>query len=448
MASASKIRNGASLLLVNICRVLLAMVFVVSGFVKAVDPKGLVYKLQEYAAVFSLDDTIVAEWLMPAALLLCAVEFVLGVMLLMGTSKRFSTVAALAVMLLFTPWTLVLALWNPVQDCGCFGDAFKLSNWETFFKNVVLLFLASYVWVKRARIVRFVSPRGSWLVTFFALFYIGAVEYCGVQHLPLMDFRPFAVGSNLNEAVREVPAEYEMLYRYEKNGEVLELRNEGAPDSTWNYLGTRSDVVTEGTPAKIQDFWITKMSDGADVGEKLLADSGYTCLLVIDRVESADDSRADKINDIYDYCVDNKIPFYALTSSLDEDVERWERETGAEYAFCSADNLLLKTMVRSNPGLLVLKGGVVMAKWNIKDVPEIYGEDVLSDTVPEAQKLPMLVQEASDNRNLYRLFSCLFMFVVPLMMIFLLDVSTRRRSDKKESADDDNTELQEFIENN
>ncbi len=439
MASASKIKNGTLLLLTNLCRLLLAAVFIVSGYVKAVDPKGLLYKLQEYAALFPLDGTWLPDILMPMAILLSAVEFVLGVMLLMGTNKRFSTVAILLMMLLFTPWTLVLAIWEPVQDCGCFGDAFKLSNWATFFKNVLLLMLASFVWVKRSRIKRFISPRGSWLVTLFALLYIGTVEYYGINHLPVMDFRPFAIGSDLNEGVRDIPAEFKLLYRYEKDGNVLELESEGAPDSTWNYLGTRSDIISEGVPARIQDFWFEPMDGGADISEKLLSDSNYTCLLVIDKVESADESRVDKINDIYDYCVDNNMPFYALTSSLDDEVALWRKQTGAEYPFYAADNLLLKTMVRSNPGLLVLKSGRVVAKWCMNDVPELYGDELLNDTIPEEERIASIVKVASDNGNFYRLFQSLFMLLVPLMAIFLLDLLLRqsRKSKKNAKAESD-----------
>lgn len=434
MASATKIKNGTLLLLTNLCRLLLAAVFIVSGYVKAVDPKGLLYKLQEYAVLFPLEGTWLSDILMPMAILLSAVEFVLGVMLLMGTNRRFSTVAILMLMLLFTPWTLVLAIWEPVKDCGCFGDAFKLSNWATFFKNVVLLVLASFVWVKRSRIKRFISPRGSWLVTLFALLYIGTVEYYGINHLPVMDFRPFAIGSDLNEGVRDIPAEYRLLYRYEKDGNVLEQDSEGAPDSTWNYLGTRSDVISEGVPARIQDFWFEPMDGGADINEKLLSDSNYTCLLVADKLEAADENRVDKINDIYDYCVDNNLSFYALTSSLDDEVALWRKQTGAEYPFYAADNLLLKTMVRSNPGLLVLKSGKVVAKWCMNDVPELYGDELMNDTIPEKERMASIVKVASDKGNLYKLFNSLFMLLIPLMAIFLLDILLRQSRKSKNKA--------------
>lgn len=422
----SNIKNRTLLLLTNLCRLLLAAVFIVSGFVKAVDPKGLLYKLQEYANVFAVESDFVENLLLPSAIFLSAIEFVLGVMLFMGTSRRFSTVAILIVMLVFTPWTLVLAVWNPVHDCGCFGDAFKISNWNTFFKNIILLFAAAFLWIKRGRIVRFVSTKSSWAVTLFAICYIGCVEYYGLVHLPVMDFRPFAIGADLNEGVNEIPSEYKVLFRYEKNGQVLELEEEGAPDSTWNYLGTRSEMVTEGVPAKINDFLFSGIDDGDDISEELLFDTGYICLLVIERVETADESRADKINDIYDYCVENGIPFYAATSSLEEDIELWRKRTGAEYPFYSADNLLLKTMVRSNPGLLVIKGGKVVDKWSVKDVPELYdvvvGDD---DSLADSGNGIPFIRENEKKNAVGKLFHWMFMFFTPLLLIFLCDAVVR-----------------------
>ncbi|MBR5891383.1 MAG: DoxX family protein [Bacteroidaceae bacterium] len=439
MASASKIKSRSVLLLTNLCRLLLAVVFIVSGFVKAVDPKGLLYKLQEYVSAFSLTDIIDSDWLMPAAVVLSAVEFVLGVLLLMGTCRRFSAIATLFLMLLFTPWTLVLAIWNPVHDCGCFGDAFQLSNWATFFKNVLLLVMAAYLWVKRSRIVRFVSTRGSWMVTLFALVYIGTVEYIGLEHLPVMDFRPFHVGADLNEGIRDIPAEYKMLYRYEKDGEVLELEQEGAPDSTWNYLGTRTDLLSEGVPARIQDFWFAGMDDGDDISETLLNDTNYICLLVLEDVARADESRVDKINDMYDYCTDNGIAFYALTSSLDDDVALWKKHTGAEYPFYSGDNLLLKTMIRSNPGILVLKGGKVVAKWNVVDAPDLYGDDASA----EDDGAPLFMHAAANAGKLGKLFHWMFMFFTPLLIIFLVDVLTSPRGKKKQQQTEASAEQNE-----
>ena len=434
MASANKIKSRTALIAANLCRLLLAVVFIVSGFVKAVDPKGLMYKLQEYASVFAIEDSWVGDAVLPAALMLSAAEFILGVWLFMGTNRRLSAIAALIVMLLFTPWTMVLAIWEPVHDCGCFGDAFKLSNWETFAKNMVLLMLASFLWVKRSRIVRFVSTRSSRIVTLFALMYIGYVQYMGVAHLPVMDFRPFAVGADLNEGVRDVPAEFRVLYRYEKDGEILETETDAAPDTTWNYLGTRSEMLSEGQPARIPDFWFAGMDNGEDIGETLLSDTNHICLLVLENVDRADESRVDKINDMYDYCVDNGIAFYALTSSLDADVEKWRKYTGAEYPFYSADNLLLKTMVRSNPGMLVLKAGKVVAKWNAVDLPDIYDDRQSATDEQLADGTPLFMRGVVNETFFNTLFHWVFMLFTPLLLIFILDVATRPKEKKEEPA--------------
>ena len=430
MALANNIKNRTTLIAANLCRLLLAVVFMLSGFVKAVDPKGFAYKLQEYAAVFSLEEQWVSDLLLPASLLLAALEFILGVWLFMGMHRRVAAIMTIALMLLLTPWTMVLAIWEPVHDCGCFGDAIKLTNWETFAKNVVLLMMASYLWVKRIRVVRFVSTRSSRLVTIFALLYIGYVQYSGLAHLPVMDFRPFAVGADLNEGVRDVPAEFRVLYRYEKGGEILETESEEAPDTTWNYLGTRSEMLSEGRPADIPDFWFAGMDDGEDISEALLSDTGYTCLLVLEDVNSADESRVDKINDMYDYCVDEGIAFYALTSSLDADVEKWKRYTGAEYPFYSADNLLLKTMVRSNPGVLVVKGGKVVAKWNAVDLPDIYDAQQDEQDSEAGDAAPLFMRDVAIEAPMSKLFHWVFMLFTPLLLIFLCDVVTRPRKKK------------------
>jgi len=186
-------------------------------------------------------------------------------------------------------------------------------------------------------------------------------------------------------------------------------------------------------PPKIENFYFSGMERGDDISDKLLADTNYICLLVIPDVTVADESRADKMNDVYDYCVENKIEFYALTSSLDEDVETWRKHTGAEYPFYSADNLLLKTMIRSNPGLLVVKGGKVVAKWNVRDVPELYAVDDEDDSLVGYGDFYPWLKKMQGNNNINSLFHWMFMFFTPLLLIFFLDLILRRSGkDEKE----------------
>lgn len=407
-------KKAVTALLVNVSRLLLAAVLLVSGFVKAVDPMGLSYKLGDYAAAFgvvSIDD----GWLLFAAAILSAAEFVLGVLLLMGVYKRVVTALVFIFFLFFTPFTFILALWNPVRDCGCFGDAFILSNWATFWKNVVLFLFAALCCFKYRLFIRKVSKVNRWMVLLFAICYISVLEGACLMHLPVIDFRPFYVGSNLREAVEDVPAVHKYIYRFEKGGQVMEFDELTYPDSTWNYLGSQSLTVKMGKPAKVSDFAFLD-SDGEDYAPQILADTGYVCLMVMSSIEKADESRVDKINDMYDYCNERGIPFYAATSSDEEVVEVWRKRTGAEYSLLWADEIMLKTMIRSNPGMLLIKDGVVVGKWNVADLPQVEKMALSPTSMPDEVK-----SVYSYIRGWKR---WILLFVVPLFMIMFIDVVT------------------------
>lgn len=413
MALLSKTR-AVTALLVNISRLLLAAVLVVSGFVKAVDPVGLSYKLSEYAWAFGFNG-IDEGWLIFGAMALSAAEFVLGVFLLMGVYNRTVTTAVFLFFLFFTPFTLILALWNPVRDCGCFGDAVVLSNWATFWKNVLLLVFATLCCFKRRLFIRKMSLVNRWMVPIFAICYIASLEGASLTHLPVIDFRPFAVGSNLREAVEDVPAVIKSIYRFEKAGQVMEFDEFTYPDSTWNYLGSRSETVEFGRPARVADFAFMD-ADGEDYAPQILADTGYVCLLVFNRLEAADESRVDKINDMYDYCREQGVPFYAATSSDDEAVELWHKRTGGEYPILWADEIMLKTVVRSNPGLLLIKDGRVAGKWNVADLPSV------EKIEKSPTKMPDSVRSVYSYIRGWRLW--VILFAVPLMAIMFIDMLT------------------------
>lgn len=414
-------------LFVNISRLLLSLVLLFSGFVKAVDPVGLSYKLQEYFVAFGVGD-IGDGWFLLGALLLSAAEFAVGVLLLMGVYNRGVTLLTFLFFLFFTPLTLVLAVWNPVHDCGCFGDAYKLSNWATFAKNVVLLLLATVVCIKYKLFVWRISLHNRWMVALFAVCYITLLEAVSLSFLPVIDFRPFAIGSDLRVAVEDVPSEYKVIYRFEKNGEVKEFDDNNYPDSTWNYLGSRNEIIKAGHPSMIPDFAFMDMDTDYDYAQDILADSGYVCLLVINRIETADESRVDKINDTYYFCVEQGVKFYAATSSEPESVELWRKRTGAEYPILWADEIMLKTILRSNPGLLLIKDGVVAGKWNVTDLPtveEMYGSPTM---------MPDKVRGIYDYTRNIKIW--LLLFVVPILLITLIDRLTAGRRKEKTAASD------------
>ncbi len=415
-------KKAVTAILVNVSRLLLAVVLIISGFVKAVDPMGFSYKLHDYTAAFGLD-SIGDGWLLFASILLSASEFIVGVFLLTGVYRRLITLVTFVFFLFFTPFTFVLAIWNPVQDCGCFGDAIKLSNWATFVKNLLLFVMATLAWVNRRMYVRRISNRNRWMVALFAICYIAALEMFAVLHLPIIDFRPFAIGSDLRVATEDSPSVTKTIYKFEKDGEVAEFDDDSYPDSTWNYLSSRLEVVEEGKVARIPDFAFTDIATGEDYGEAILADTNYVCILVINRIDVADESRVDKINDLYDYCRLNGFSFYAATSSDEAEIDLWRKRTGAEYPFVWADDIMLKTMVRSNPGVLLVKDAVVAAKWNAIDVPDM--ELLMQSPAFIPQKIHGIYRYVRGWRM------CTLLFVVPLLFIMIIDVATSGKAKKK-----------------
>lgn len=414
-------------LLTNACRVLLAIMFMVSGFVKAVDPMGFFYKLREYAVAFDIT-TFSDAWLLFFALVIVGAEFVMGFFLLTGIYRKPVAVLTFVAMLFYTPFSLYLWVENPVSVCGCFGDALELTNQETFVKNVFLLLMAAVVCFNTSLYRRCISSSSRWAAVIFILIYTVLVEGMSLQHLPVIDFRPFAIGTDLREAVEDVPSQYEVVAVYEKGGEQREFATDALPDSTWSYIGGRNRLVVPARPAAVSNFSFIDLATDYDIAEDILADPGYVALLVIESVESADESRVDKINDLYDYCKEHELPFYAATSSSEEAVALWRKRTGAEYPTYWADNDMLKTAVRANPGLLLLKDGMVVEKWNIADVPAV---DSMSGS-----SLSLLQEGGIDDyvkvMRGWRFW--LLLFAIPMALILFIDMFAAPQKRDSEAA--------------
>lgn len=422
-------------LLTNICRVLLAVVLVLSGFVKAVDPKGTMYKLQEYADAFSID-AFSNEWLLVFATFLAALEFLTGVFLLMGVYRKFVAFVAFLVFVVFTPFTLYVAISDVVPDCGCFGDAFTLSNNATFFKNLILLLLAMIVFLGRRRFLPNISSKNRWMVVLFSIFYIAFVEGIGLSYVPIIDFRNYAVGNDLRELVQGESGTYKVVMTFEKNGEQCDFEQDNLPDTTWRFVGNRSELVAEGRKPVIGDFSILDWESDYDVAEDVLAETGPVCILVVELLEEASVGRVDKINELYDYCLEHNVSFFAATSSGEENIELWRRRTGAEYPIYWADNMLLRDMVRANPGLMLLRDGIVVGKWNIWNMPE--PEEIMSLELSD-EKVSSGILGFRGKRF------WVLIFAVPMLVIVLLDLLTGRKKKAIENAQSEKPNEKENI---
>lgn len=368
-----------------VCRIIVGVFFAFSGFVKAVDPLGFFYKLGDYTQAFGMADWMPSFLLMFLAIALSAIEFVVGAYLLFGIRRRIATYSVLLLMVCMTPLTLYLAIANPVHDCGCFGDAWVLTNWQTFGKNVILLLMTILVFWRRRLIIPFFSRKSAWLVSMFTIIYVLFLSFYCLKNLPILDFRPYKVGTNILQAM---------------------------------------EIPEDGTMPTINDFWITELETGEDITYNVLENEGYTFLLVAHRIEQADDEHIDLINELYDYAADNDYGFYALTSSSEQEIEEWRDWTGADYPFGIVDDTELKTVIRSNPGLLLIKNGTIMGKWSNDNIPTEYHLTGRLEEIPMGQ-----LQEI----NKFHVVGWAFVwYFLPLSLILLAETIWLRRKTKTE----------------
>ena len=360
---------------VNICRLVLALTFIFSGFVKAVDPLGTQYKIQDYLTALGIGRMVPDFTTLATSVLLAATEFFLGICLLFAIRRRIVSKLVLIIMVVMTPLTLWLALSNPISDCGCFGDALVLTNWQTFLKNVILLGCAVVVWKWPLEMARLISQSNQWIVMNYSLVFILLfISGKSLYTLPQFDFRPYHIGADIRTG--------------------------------WQKM-------MEGEESPYQELFIEQLKDGEDITEQILNDKGYTFLLIAPHLEQADDSRLDEINQMYEYSIDNGYPFYCLTASGEKAIEKWCDLTGAEYEFCQTDDITLKTIVRSNPGLVLMKDGKVIRKWSHNNLPT---EEELTAKLEESE-LGQLPTETVTTKILW----VLTWFVLPLLILTIAD---------------------------
>lgn len=380
------IRTTIARTAVNASRLLVALTFIFSGFVKAIDPLGTQYKLTDYLTAMGLVAWVPSWATLAASVLLSAVEFSLGVFLLFAIRRKLVPRLILVVMAFMTLLTLWIAIANPVKDCGCFGDAVVLSNTATLLKNVVLLALTLVICRWPGYMPRFVHEATQWIVVNYTVLFILATSACSLWWLPLFDFRPYHIGADIKKGM-EIPRgakqpKFDTTFILEKNGERREFTLDDYPDSTWTFVDSRTEQVGEGYTPPIHDLTMEDRVTGDDLTQQILHDRGYTLLLVAPHLEAADDSNFGDIDQIYEYAQDHGYAFYALTASGDKAIQRWRDITGAEYPFLFTDETTLKTMIRSNPGLMLLKDGRVIRKWSHNQLPE------LNEQTPELSKTP------------------------------------------------------------
>ncbi len=361
--------------LLEIDRLILGVVFTFSGFVKVIDPLGSTYKIQDYMNAFGGFFPNLLFLALPAAILLSTFELALGLCFLLKIKTKTTSILAFIFILCMLPLTLYIALKNPVTDCGCFGDALILSNWQTFYKNIVLLFLILMLLVFHKRIRNIFQPTMEWIsILIFIALGVGLSIY-SLRHEPMIDFRPYKVGVNIPEAMK-IPAgkpvdKFDTKLIYQKNGIKQEFTLENYPknDSTWTFVEQKTTLIEKGYEPPIHNFNIVD-ANGNDITESILHEPKVYLLIIYD-VSKASESGAEEAQKIYENAIKNKVLFFALTASTDEDVAQFVKKTGATYPFCKTDPITLKTIIRSNPGIIFIENGVITGKWGWRDFSKI-----------------------------------------------------------------------------
>ena len=362
--------NKAAHITGSIARTLLALTFLFSGFVKAVDPLGTVYKIEDYLKAFGGFFTDLLPLAGTAAICLITIEWLLGVCLFFNVRTRVTSWIALVFYLFMTPLTLWIALNNPISDCGCFGDALVLTNWQTFWKNVILLSLVIILLICHRAIPQLFSW---WAEICIVLIGIGTAAWImgySYTHLPPLDFRPYKVGNNIPELM-EIPEDaepdvYETTLIYEKDGVQQEFTLENYPkgDPEWKFVDQKSVLIKKGYEAPIHDFEILNL-DFEDLTYDILESEEPVTLITMYDLQKSDRKQIDKVKKL----LEDNTPCYILTGSGEAEIEEFCLEYNIDMnAFCTIDPVTLKTIVRANPGVFVVQNGIIVAKHNVRQL--------------------------------------------------------------------------------
>lgn len=349
-------------------RILVGAVFAFSGFVKAIDPWGVLYKFEEYISAIG------ADWLSPfllfGAFAVSVFEFVLGVMLIVGAYRRISVWLSLLTLMVMTPLTLWLALTNAVPDCGCFGEAIHLSNWTTFWKNVVLLIAILYLLLFNVRLSNVYSPSIQWIVTTVTAIFISMVAFYGYFYQPMIDFRPYKTGEGiLSETGSDLLDETnDFVFVYEKNGKQKEFEINDIPtdeDTAWTFIERKEKTSKKRSSLKLG---LNLKENDEDVTENVIKTQGDQIIFIFSDLKEIDITYTYLINVIDDFARKQNVDIIGVTGDSTNEIEEWNDMSMATYPIYSADDTELKVIARGNPAVVYLKDGSIVWKRTLQSI--------------------------------------------------------------------------------
>lgn len=410
--------------IIDFARILVGSLFIFSGIIKANDPLGFSYKLEEYWVEFGMGWDWLLDIGVPLASLICIVEIVLGVAVIVAYRMNLVTRLLLVMIVFFTILTFASAVFGLVKSCGCFGDAIPLTPWQSFIKDLILLLFIIVLFgykqdiepyemrykgtaflIFPVVIMSWVSFQVGWnFPLYFTLIVLGIgfiaslanikysqiiatslslilsiwLCYTSIAHLPMKDFRPYAVGKSISEQMKlpegAKPDVYENTFKYrnKSTGKVEDFTEQNYPwdDDNYEFVDRTTTLVEKGDEAKITDFSITD-SDGYNMTEDILADPDPIMLFISYNISKACNDHNEDIKSLVDECYNNGLSIIGLSASDESLIQEYLSKAGFDLSVYATDEITLKTIVRSNPGFVLIREGKVIGKWHVNDIPDI-----------------------------------------------------------------------------
>lgn len=373
--------NKALQFSLRVISILVGLLFIFSGLIKANDPSGLAYKMGEFFEVWAREGYLpglmmrLNDFALLFSVIMIAFEIVAGVALIIGYRFRLFAFLILLLTIFFTFLTGYALFSGNIKECGCFGDCIRLQANESFMKDLILLALLLILVFFRSYLTDLFKPKTGMVLMLLSLVLSLGFMWYTLRYLPVKDCLAYRVGNNiLNEMTpgeNYQPAEYRTLLVYEKDGVKKEFTDKNFPwqDTTWKFVDSKSEVVKEAQNApSILDFAINSY-DGQDITQTVLNYNGNVLLLFVKDVNTANTETINALKSLYDEATKAGVPFLALSASNDIETGKFNTKHGLNLPFYTIDATVCKTAMRTNPGLMQLQKGTVKGKWSYANYP-------------------------------------------------------------------------------
>lgn len=420
-------------------RLLTGGVFLFSGFTKAIDPWGTLYKIREYLTAMGFD------WghslIVVVTFALCSVEFIVGAMLVFGSFRRSAAWIAMAIMCFMLPLTLWIAVVDPVADCGCFGDAYIISNWSTFWKNVVLFIFCVWLCLFNRKAGWLITPALQWIGLVATGGFVLAISLVGYIYQPLLDFRPYKIGGPLIEPLSSSAAgeesddgsdSGEFAFIYEKDGRQHQFGiDDELPDEDegWKFVKrialSGNEADNEVNSSDSPDFRIWNQY-GEDVTLHELAPFGRTLLLLMPELGDVSIATTWKLNSLYSWAQKNNVRMLAVVAGSQKEIDEWKDLSMPEYPIFTAEDTQIKELVRGNPALVYIEEGKILWKSSLQ---AMVTDDFLDETWGSSPRNFTL-----DNRRILSNITSVYLIVMGILISLSFLPRIRFRNRRKESV--------------